>query len=155
MLTLSRTGAPITSGQTHTEELNIDLNSETTLFKQHFIYCIKLNKITVGSSQYATWGQCCCHKLQCAQYVLSWHTADVCVFRQGLLHLLELCQRPILIMLEGQSKCMRPEIKQQLTEHQHCLTILTWKHNSVVRSTVIHINACMIKQNLSEQTIIM
>ncbi|KAG7522161.1 single Ig IL-1-related receptor [Solea senegalensis] len=57
-------------------------------------------------------------------------------FRQGLLYLLELCHQPILIMLEGQSKCMRPEVKQQLKEHQHCLTILTWKHNSVTPSSV-------------------
>nr|QQD79860.1 single Ig IL-1R-related protein [Trachinotus ovatus] len=57
-------------------------------------------------------------------------------FRQGLLHLLELCQQPVLIMLEGQSKRMRPEIKQQLSEHQHCLTILTWRHNSVTPSSV-------------------
>lgn len=56
-------------------------------------------------------------------------------FRQGLLHLLELCQHPILIMLEGQSKRMSPEIKQQLSEHQHCLTILTWRHNSVIPSS--------------------
>ncbi|XP_034540990.1 single Ig IL-1-related receptor [Notolabrus celidotus] len=57
-------------------------------------------------------------------------------FRQGLLHLLELSQRPILIMLEGQSKRMRLDVKQQLIEHQHCLTILTWKHNSVTPSSV-------------------
>ncbi|KAM7396839.1 hypothetical protein PAMP_019848 [Pampus punctatissimus] len=57
-------------------------------------------------------------------------------FRQGLLHLLELCQQPILIMLEGQSKRMRPEIKHQLSEHQHCLTILTWRYNSVTPSSV-------------------
>ncbi|XP_068578551.1 single Ig IL-1-related receptor [Cebidichthys violaceus] len=57
-------------------------------------------------------------------------------FRQGLLHLLELCQRPILIMLEGQSKRMGPEIKQLLSEHQHRLTILTWRHNSVTPSSV-------------------
>lgn len=57
-------------------------------------------------------------------------------FRQGLLHLLELCPRPVLIMLEGQSKRMRPEIKQLLTEHQHCLTILTWRHNSVTPLSV-------------------
>lgn len=56
-------------------------------------------------------------------------------FRQGLLHLLELCPQPILIMLEGQSKRMRPEIKQQLSEHQHTLTILTWKHTSVTPSS--------------------
>ncbi|TNN87040.1 Single Ig IL-1-related receptor [Liparis tanakae] len=57
-------------------------------------------------------------------------------FRQGLLHLLELCPRPVLILLEGQSKRMRPEIKQLLTEHQHCLTILTWRHNSVTPLSV-------------------
>ncbi|XP_073327513.1 single Ig IL-1-related receptor isoform X1 [Pagrus major] len=57
-------------------------------------------------------------------------------FRQGFLYLLELCERPILIMLEGQSKRMRPEIKQLLSEHQHCLTILTWRHNSVIPSSV-------------------
>ncbi|XP_078113305.1 single Ig IL-1-related receptor isoform X2 [Sander vitreus] len=59
-------------------------------------------------------------------------------FRQGLMHLLELSQRerPILIMLEGQSKRMRPEIKQLLSEHQHRLTILTWRHNSVTPSSV-------------------
>lgn len=57
-------------------------------------------------------------------------------FRQGLLHLLELNQQPILIMLEGQSKRMRPEIKQVLSENQHCLTVLTWRHNSVTPSSV-------------------
>ncbi|XP_059191554.1 single Ig IL-1-related receptor [Centropristis striata] len=57
-------------------------------------------------------------------------------FRQGLLHLLELSRQPILILLEGQSKRMRPEIKQLLKENQHCLTILTWKHNSVTPSSV-------------------
>ncbi|XP_019109540.2 single Ig IL-1-related receptor [Larimichthys crocea] len=57
-------------------------------------------------------------------------------FRQGLLHLLELCKSPILIMLEGQSKRMRPEIKQQLSEHQHRLTVLTWRYNSVTPSSV-------------------
>ncbi|KAK2842378.1 hypothetical protein Q5P01_012578 [Channa striata] len=57
-------------------------------------------------------------------------------FRQGLLHLLEICQRPILIMLEGQSNRMRPEIKEQLREHQHCLTVLTWRHDSVTPSSV-------------------
>ncbi|XP_042337224.1 single Ig IL-1-related receptor-like, partial [Plectropomus leopardus] len=56
-------------------------------------------------------------------------------FRQGLLHLLELCPRPIIITLEGQSKRMRPEIKQLLSEHQHCLTVLTWRHNSVTPSS--------------------
>lgn len=57
-------------------------------------------------------------------------------FRQGLLHILEICQRPILIMLEGQSKRMSAEIKQQLSEHQHRLTILTWRHNSVTPASV-------------------
>ncbi|XP_070762772.1 single Ig IL-1-related receptor [Enoplosus armatus] len=57
-------------------------------------------------------------------------------FRQGLLHMLEICQQPILIMLEGQSKRMAPEIKQQLSEHQHRLTVLTWRHNSVTPSSV-------------------
>ncbi|KAI3371236.1 hypothetical protein L3Q82_023855, partial [Scortum barcoo] len=57
-------------------------------------------------------------------------------FRQGLLHLLELCQQPILIMLEGQFKRMRPEIKQQLSEYQHHLTVLTWRYNSVTPSSV-------------------
>lgn len=56
-------------------------------------------------------------------------------FRQGFLHLMELCPRPILILLEGQSKRIRSEVKQQLTEHQHCLTILTWRHNSVTPSS--------------------
>uniref|UniRef100_A0A3Q3FUE7 Single immunoglobulin and toll-interleukin 1 receptor (TIR) domain n=1 Tax=Labrus bergylta TaxID=56723 RepID=A0A3Q3FUE7_9LABR len=67
------------------------------------------------------WCQCC---------------SSVHVFRQGFLHLLELSQQPILILLEGQSKRMRPEVKQLLSEHQHCLTILTWKHNSVTPSSV-------------------
>ncbi|XP_053741560.1 single Ig IL-1-related receptor [Synchiropus splendidus] len=57
-------------------------------------------------------------------------------FREGLQHLLELSRQPILIVLEGQSKRMRPEVKQQLSEHQHRLTILTWKHNSVTPSSV-------------------
>lgn len=57
-------------------------------------------------------------------------------FRQGLLHLLELNPRPILIVLEGQSKRMRPETKQQLSEHQHCLTVLTWRHDSVTPFSV-------------------
>ncbi|XP_061630660.1 single Ig IL-1-related receptor [Phyllopteryx taeniolatus] len=56
-------------------------------------------------------------------------------FRQGLLHLFELCRQPIVIMLEGQLKRMRPEIRQQLIEHQHCLTVLTWRHNSVTPSS--------------------
>ncbi|XP_033823503.1 single Ig IL-1-related receptor [Periophthalmus magnuspinnatus] len=57
-------------------------------------------------------------------------------FKQGFQHLLELCPRPILILLEGQSKRFSSEVKQQLTEHQHCLTILTWRHNSVTPSSV-------------------
>lgn len=63
---------------------------------------------------------------------------DWCInnFRQGLLHLLELSQQPIVILLEGQSKRMRQEVKQLLIEHQHRLTILTWKHNSVTPSSV-------------------
>ena len=56
--------------------------------------------------------------------------------RQGLLYWLELCQQPILIMLESQSKRMSPEIKQQLSENQHRLTILIWRHNSVVRCLI-------------------
>ncbi|XP_034032212.1 single Ig IL-1-related receptor [Thalassophryne amazonica] len=56
-------------------------------------------------------------------------------FRQGLLHLLQLCQQPMLILLEGQYKRMRSEIKKQLSAHQHCLTILTWRHNSVTPSS--------------------
>ncbi|XP_028285827.1 single Ig IL-1-related receptor [Parambassis ranga] len=57
-------------------------------------------------------------------------------FRQGLLHLLELCPRPIVITLEGQYKRMSSEIKQQLSDHQHCLTVLAWRHNSVTPSSV-------------------
>lgn len=57
-------------------------------------------------------------------------------FKQGFLHLLELCPQPILILLEGQSKRFRPEVKQQLIEHQHCLSILTWRYNSVTPSSV-------------------
>lgn len=57
-------------------------------------------------------------------------------FKQGFLHLLELCPRPILILLEGQNKRFRPEVQQQLAENQHCLTILTWRHNSVTPSSV-------------------
>lgn len=57
----------------------------------------------------------------------------VCLHRQGLLHLMELVRHPIIfITLEGQAKRMGPEVKQQLSEHQHRLTVLTWKHNSVV-----------------------
>lgn len=82
-------------------------------------------KILVASLLLTTWGQCC-------------NVLTVCVRRQGLLHLLELCPRPIVITLEGQYKRMSSEIKQQLSDHQHCLTVLTWRHNSVVRSTVNH-----------------
>lgn len=57
-------------------------------------------------------------------------------FRQGFLHLLDLCPRPILILLEGQNKRFRPEVKQQLMELQHCLCVLTWRHNSVTPSSV-------------------
>uniref|UniRef100_H2U6V5 Single immunoglobulin and toll-interleukin 1 receptor (TIR) domain n=1 Tax=Takifugu rubripes TaxID=31033 RepID=H2U6V5_TAKRU len=58
-------------------------------------------------------------------------------FRQGLLRLLELCQHPaIVIVLEGQSKRMRPDIKQLIGEHHHRLTVLTWRHNSVIPSSV-------------------
>ncbi|XP_075995692.1 single Ig IL-1-related receptor [Genypterus blacodes] len=57
-------------------------------------------------------------------------------FRQGLHHLLELCQQPILIVLEGQSKRMRPEVKQELREKETNLTILTWRYNSVTPSSV-------------------
>ncbi|KAM9352567.1 single Ig IL-1-related receptor [Symphorus nematophorus] len=56
-------------------------------------------------------------------------------FRQGLRHLLELYQHPIIIMLEGQSKRMRPEVKQELSLFQHRLILLTWKHNSVTPSS--------------------
>ncbi|XP_038147215.1 single Ig IL-1-related receptor [Cyprinodon tularosa] len=56
-------------------------------------------------------------------------------FRQGLLHLLELCQQPILITLEGQIKRMSPEIKRELSENQHRLTLLTWRQNSVTPSS--------------------
>lgn len=62
-----------------------------------------------------------------------------CVFRKGLLHLLELCQHPaIVIVLEGQSKRMRPEVRQLISEHQHRLTVLTWRQNSVVRALRRH-----------------
>ncbi|KAJ0069237.1 hypothetical protein NL108_003139 [Boleophthalmus pectinirostris] len=57
-------------------------------------------------------------------------------FKLGFQHLLELCPRPILVLLEGQSKRFSSEVKEQLTEHQHCLTILTWRHNSVTPSSV-------------------
>ncbi|XP_061577665.1 single Ig IL-1-related receptor [Cololabis saira] len=57
-------------------------------------------------------------------------------FRQGFLHLLELCQRPIIVTLEGQSRRMSPDIKQLLSEHQHRLTLLTWRQNSVTPSSV-------------------
>ncbi|CAG05523.1 unnamed protein product, partial [Tetraodon nigroviridis] len=63
-----------------------------------------------------------------------WCTSN---FRQGLLHLLELCQRPaIVIVLEGQAKRMRPDVKRLMDEHQHRLTVLTWRHNSVIPSSV-------------------
>uniref|UniRef100_A0A3Q2DTX0 Single Ig IL-1-related receptor-like n=1 Tax=Cyprinodon variegatus TaxID=28743 RepID=A0A3Q2DTX0_CYPVA len=61
--------------------------------------------------------------------------AAVCISRQGLLHLLELCQQPILITLEGQIKRMSPEIKRELSENQHRLTLLTWRQNSVTPSS--------------------
>ncbi|XP_013869062.1 single Ig IL-1-related receptor [Austrofundulus limnaeus] len=61
-----------------------------------------------------------------------WCTSN---FRQGFLHLLELCQQPILITLEGQSRRMSSDVKQQLNEYQHRLTILTWRHNSVIPSS--------------------
>lgn len=57
-------------------------------------------------------------------------------FRQGFRHLLELCQRPILILIEGQIKRMSPEVRQQFREHQDSLTILTWRYNSVTPSSV-------------------
>lgn len=57
-------------------------------------------------------------------------------FKKGLLHLLELSHRPIIITLEGQSKRMDPEITHQLREHQHRLSILTWRHNSVIPSSM-------------------
>lgn len=57
-------------------------------------------------------------------------------FRQGFLHLLELCPQPIVIMLDGQSRRMTSEVKQLLDENQHRLTILIWKHNSVTPSSV-------------------
>lgn len=59
--------------------------------------------------------------------------ACVCLHRQGLLRLIELVRHPVIVItLEGQSKRMSPEVKQLLSEHQHRLTVLTWKHNSVV-----------------------
>ncbi|AWP08325.1 putative single Ig IL-1-related receptor isoform 2 [Scophthalmus maximus] len=70
-------------------------------------------------------------------------------FRQGLLHLLELCQQPVLIMLEGQFKRMRPEVKEQLSELQHSLTVLTWRHNSVVRFTMIPISALLTEPKVA------
>ncbi|XP_072291800.1 single Ig IL-1-related receptor-like [Eucyclogobius newberryi] len=57
-------------------------------------------------------------------------------FKQGFQQLLELCPQPILILLDGQSKRFRPEVKLELSEHQPCLTILTWRHNSVTPSSV-------------------
>ncbi|XP_068595575.1 single Ig IL-1-related receptor [Brachionichthys hirsutus] len=57
-------------------------------------------------------------------------------FRQGFNHLLEFAQRPIIIiLLEGQSKRMRHQIKELFSQNQHGLTILTWKHNSVSPSS--------------------
>ncbi|XP_019896141.2 single Ig IL-1-related receptor [Esox lucius] len=48
-------------------------------------------------------------------------------FRQGLLHLLELSQMPVIVItLEGQVKHMRPDVVHQLREQQHRLTLLTW-----------------------------
>ncbi|KAJ8002522.1 hypothetical protein DPEC_G00159780 [Dallia pectoralis] len=48
-------------------------------------------------------------------------------FRLGLLHLLELSQRPVIIItLEGQVKRMRPDVVQQLREQHHRLTLLSW-----------------------------
>lgn len=76
-------------------------------------------------------------KVHNTRSVMSHTAVPLCVFRQGLLHLVELCQHPIIVItLEGQSKRMKPEIKQQLSEQQHRLTVLTWRHNSVVRSAV-------------------
>lgn len=57
-------------------------------------------------------------------------------FRQGLLYLLELSQKPIIIMFEGQSKCMNTEITTLLKDHQKHLTILTWGHYSMTPSSV-------------------
>ncbi|XP_029952648.1 single Ig IL-1-related receptor [Salarias fasciatus] len=57
-------------------------------------------------------------------------------FRQGFLHLFELCPRPIVIMLDGQYRRMTSDVKQLLDENQHRLTILTWKHNSVTPASV-------------------
>ncbi|XP_068169419.1 single Ig IL-1-related receptor [Antennarius striatus] len=52
-------------------------------------------------------------------------------FRKGFLHLLEVARQPIIIiLLEGQSKRMRYQIKELLNEHRHCLAVLIWKHNS-------------------------
>lgn len=60
-------------------------------------------------------------------------SAALPLFRRGLLHLLELCPHPpIVIVLEGQSKRMRPEVRQLMAEHQHRLTVLTWRQRSVV-----------------------
>ncbi|CAN9499399.1 unnamed protein product [Ophioblennius macclurei] len=57
-------------------------------------------------------------------------------FKQGFLHLFELCPRPIVIMLDGQSRRMTSEVKQVLDENQHRLTFLIWKHSSVTPSSV-------------------
>ncbi|XP_052357825.1 single Ig IL-1-related receptor [Oncorhynchus keta] len=60
-------------------------------------------------------------------------------FRQGLLHLLELSQRPIIIItLEGQVKLMRPDVVQQIREQQHKLTLLTWSgsHSMVTQPSL-------------------
>ncbi|KAL0968814.1 hypothetical protein UPYG_G00272230 [Umbra pygmaea] len=59
-------------------------------------------------------------------------------FRQGLLHLLELSQRPVIIItLEGQVKHMRPDVVQQLREQQHRLSMLTWSGSrSIAPSSV-------------------
>ncbi|CAL8373435.1 unnamed protein product [Arctogadus glacialis] len=62
-----------------------------------------------------------------------WCTSN---FRQGLLHLLELSPKPIFITLEGQMKRARVEVREELREQQHRLTLLTWKHNSVSLSSV-------------------
>ena len=58
----------------------------------------------------------------------------MCVFRrQSLLHVLELSQRLIVIMFEGQSKHMSKEISFLLKEHEKHLTVLTWSNYSIVR----------------------
>lgn len=120
-LTLIRTGAPITSGQTRRL---IWMLKQTAL---HILYKTNSSGIIIIHHMGSVFAA-----VYCSVYTVSHHDV-LCVFRQGLLHLLEICERPILIMLDGQCKRMRPEIKQLLSEHQHCLTILTWRHNSVVR----------------------